>query len=113
MTVFRGGFKPEISSGLMNLNSVKQMLFCIAQEESAARELDAYSILGISNILGDAGYEIEYEYNSVYEELEATRKRHNKLRAALAFYVESGGFVDMSAIAKILADDEKEAPDAN
>ncbi len=74
MTVFRGGYQPDISTGLLNLNSVKQMLFCIAQDESAARELDAYSILGISNILADAGHEVEASYNRLDDELEAARK---------------------------------------
>jgi len=71
MTVFRGGFKPDTNNGLMNLNSVKQMLFCIAQNESSARELDAYSLLGISNLLDDVGYEIEQAYGKMLDEQEA------------------------------------------
>ncbi len=65
MTVFSSGLKPDMTSGLLNLNSVKQMLFCIAQNESSARELDAYAMLGISNILEDAGSEIEQDWNEI------------------------------------------------
>ena len=31
MTVFNGGYEPDITTGLMHLHSVKQALFCISQ----------------------------------------------------------------------------------
>ena len=107
MTVFNGGLKPDMTSGLLNLNSVKQMLFCIAQNESSARELDAYAMLGISNILEDAGNEIEQRWNEMVDKEERLIKRLRKLRAALAALSESVNLVGRSDIAKILADDEK------
>ena len=55
MTVFNGGFRPDITAGMMSLHSVKQMLFCIAQNDNSAREMDAYTLLGISSIIEDAG----------------------------------------------------------
>lgn len=107
MTVFRGGHQPDISTGLLNLHSIKQMLFCIAQNKSSAQELDTYAMLGISNLLEEAGHEIEASYDREYSKLEAARKRHMKLRASLAAYIESSRSIEKSAIVNILAEDEK------
>ncbi|HBT86969.1 hypothetical protein [Desulfobacter sp.] len=107
MPVFRD-CKPCITSGLLNLQSVKQMLFCIAQDESAAQELDAYTLLGISNILDSTGHEIEAAYDELLDKQEAMVKRHRKLRAKLAAYLESGIILGKSDLAMILADDEQE-----
>ena len=108
MTMFRGGYKPAAHDGLLNLQSVKQMIFCIAQEDSAAQQLDADSMLGISSILEDAGYRIEQEYNEMIHKEEKYIKRHSKLRAALASLAEADRLVEGVAIAQILADDEQE-----
>ena len=108
MTVFSGGYKPAAHDGIMNLHSVKQMLFCIAQSDYSTQELDPYSLLGISNILEDAGYQIEREYNDMIDKEEKYIKRHRKLRAALAALGESGNPIGRSDIAQILADDERE-----
>lgn len=105
-TVFQGGNQPDITTGLMNLYSVTQMIFCIAQDDSSAQELDAYTLLGISNILQNAGNEIECAYNELFFKEEVGVKRHMKLRVNLASYLESESIVCKSAIASILADDE-------
>ena len=94
MAIFRGGFEPDVTQGLMNLQSIRQMVFCIAQDDSAAQELDAFSMLGISNILGEIGFEIEQAYNKMAGELEAEKQRHRELRAALAEYKESNRMVE-------------------
>ena len=107
MTVFNGGYTPAAHDGLLNLHSVKQMIFCIAQNDSSAQELNAYSLLGISNILEEAGYKIEQDFNEMIDKEEKYIKRHRKLRAALAAYDESGCISDRPSIAQILADDEQ------
>ena len=93
----------------MNLQAVKQMLFCIAQDDSAAQELNAYSLLGISNILEDAGYRIEQDYSQMIDTEEKYIKRHMKLRADLAAFLEGERFLCKSELGKILAEDEKGA----
>ncbi len=107
MAIFSGGYKPDATQGLMNLQSIRQMIFCIAQDDNSAQELDAFSMLGISNILGEIGYEIEQAYNKMSDDLAATKQRHSELRAALAALSESVNPVSRSDIAKILADDEQ------
>ncbi|WP_321492748.1 hypothetical protein [uncultured Desulfobacter sp.] len=83
MSIFRGGYQSDISTGMLNLCSIKQMLFCIAQDDSAAQEMNYTTLLGISNILEDAGHEIEHDYNALCKKEKAAVKRHMKLRAFL------------------------------
>ena len=82
--------------------------FCIAQDDGAAQELDAYALLGLSNILDSTGHEIESAYDELLDKQEAMVKRHRKLRAKLAAYLESGTILGKSDLAIILADDEQE-----
>ena len=110
ITRVRKGAVPYDS--LMNLQAIKQMLFCIAQDDSAAQELNAYSLLGISNILEDAGYRIERDYNEMISKEDQYIKRHMKLRADLAAFLEGQRFLCKSELAKILAEDEKRGADA-
>ena len=70
MTIFTGGFIPDTHTGLRKLWCIKQLLFCIAQEENAFRELDSYSILGLTTILEEIGFEIETHYEALPDELE-------------------------------------------
>jgi plasmid replication initiation protein len=92
----------------MNLNSIKQMLFCIAQDDSAAQELDAYTLLGISNILDNTGHEIEAAYGELLDKHEAMIKRYRKMLVELSVFLESHGLSCDSDLAKILADAEQE-----
>lgn len=108
MPIFNGQYPPDFTSGLMNLNSVTRMLFCIAQNDSSFRELDIYSLLGVSNILEAAGHEIEQAHDELFDKYEALGKRHRDLRAGLSAYIESHGLSSDSAIARILADDDQE-----
>ncbi len=107
MGVFNGGYKPDTHSGLMKLFSVKQLIFCLGQSDDAAHELDAYSMLGISMMLEEAGYEIEQCYEKILKSEEAAEKRHNKLRAELAALKEIQGLIGASDISRILEADQE------
>lgn len=111
--VSRSELKPDAVLGLMNLNSIKQMFFCIAQSDDSAHELDSYSLLGISNIMEASVDEVEQAYNAMIDAETRHIHRHNKLRADIAAYMESDQFLSKSALAQILADDEKEVNHAN
>ncbi len=107
MGTFNGGYTPNAENGLINLYAVKQVLFCIAQSDSAALELDSHSILGLSNILESAGYEIEKGIDEMLHKEDKDLERHNKLRADLMSYLGSGKNLCKSDIVKILAEDKK------
>lgn len=108
MPVFNGGYDYIIDSGFMKLVSIKQLLFCIAQDESVLQELDTYTLLGVTMMLEEAGYEIEQAYDRLDKKLDTAKKRHDELRAALAKYRETNRFGGKSDIDQILRDDERE-----
>ena len=110
MPIFNGGHESDITSGLMNLNSIKQMIFCIAQKDNLSREMGAYDWLGVSNILEHAGHEIEKAYDELLDKHEAMIKRYRKMVVELSVFLESKGLSCDSELAKILADAEQEMP---
>ena len=112
MTIFNGGYELSMNNGLMNLSSVKQMLFCIAQNDSSSQELDTHTILGVSNILEEIGYEIEQSYDRIRYKREAAERRHSKLREAIAVLKESESLIGRSDLDRILKADE-EVPNAD
>lgn len=111
MAIFSGGYAESTDSGLMKLWCMKQLLICIAQEEGAFNELDSYSMLGLTMILNEVGYEIETHHDKISDALEASKKRHAKLRADIAALKESGGPIGGSDLAQILEADEEETHD--
>ena len=98
----------DVTTGLMNLNSVARMIYCIAQEDNLFKEMDAYSWLGVSNILEHAGHEIEKAYDELLDKHEAMIKRYRKMLVELSVFLESHGLSCDSELAKILADAEQE-----
>lgn len=83
------------------------MLYCIAQEDSSFRELDSFTLLGVSSILEDACREIELAYGHTANQHSALAKRHREMRAALAAYIEAHELPGDSELARILGDDEE------
>jgi len=108
MTIFNAGDSADITSGLMNLNSVKQMIFCIAQEDNLSREMNAYDWLGVSNILEHAGHEIEKAYDELFDEHEVVVRRYRKMQFELSVYIDSHRLSGDSELVKILADGQQE-----
>jgi len=105
-------YEPDID-GMISLHCIQHMLFCLAQDDSAAKEMDAFTLLGISGILEDCISDIKKSYSQIDDELEALIKRHRKLRSDLAACAESLSFIDSSRVINILADDKREVSDAN
>nr|WP_320193593.1 hypothetical protein [uncultured Desulfobacter sp.] len=103
---------PDVTNGVIKLDGLRQMLFCVSQSEYSAREMSSSALLGVSAIMEESIEEIEQAYNHMIDNETRYITRHRKLRASLASYLESDLFCK-SGLAKILADDEKEVPDAN